>query len=99
MWWSKSAGPTVCTATWTFGEYAVNLHLYGLRDETLPIPVDVVVSLRNGQGGSMTEIASRRVDLAHEGEEVTVIRFRLDDRGALVPGSVNAVPVRLRSAG
>jgi len=81
------------------GEYTVNLHLYGLRGEVPPVPVDVVISLRDPVSGKLSEIAARKVVLTREGEEVTVLRFRLDRHGALLAGSLNQLPKSLRDTG
>ncbi len=78
------------------GPYTVNLHLYNLKGEALPIGVDVVVSVRDARSGKMSEIASRHVELTRQGEEMTVVRFRLDGHGRLIPRSVNALPKMLR---
>lgn len=81
------------------GEYVVNLHLFNSNGEALPIPVNVVVSIRNGQTGSLSEVAARRVELTRNGEEVTVLRFRLDDSGKVQSGSINQLPKPLRQTG
>jgi len=81
------------------GEYIVNLHLYAIKGEPLPIDVSVVISLRVAASGMLKEIASRQVALTREGEEVTVLRFRLDEHGALLAGSLNQLPKRLRETG
>ncbi|MFQ5565234.1 MAG: hypothetical protein ACE5EU_02625 [Paracoccaceae bacterium] len=81
------------------GEYVVNLHLYGAKGEPLPITVSVVISLRDPDTGRLSEIAAREVDLARQGEEITVLRFRLGENGVLLPGSLNRLPKPLRQTG
>jgi hypothetical protein len=81
------------------GEYAVNLHLYGTKGETLPITVTVMISLRNPDTGLLSEIAAREVSLVRQGEEITVLRFQLGENGALRPGSMNQLPKPLRQTG
>jgi hypothetical protein len=79
------------------GEYVVNVHLYSRRADAKTIPVKVTVQER--RPGSATELlADRDVQITRLGQEITVLRFRLDDRGVLVPGSVNDLPRPLRSA-
>ncbi len=80
------------------GDYTVNLHLYRNRSGTLPIGATVVISVKRKPEDRMREVASKRVMLAKVGQELTVMRFALDDRGSLVPGSVHAVPRGLRRA-
>ena len=79
------------------GEYTVNLHLYRNQTSTTAIPVKVAVSLRGDVDSSMRTIAIREVLLRRTGQEVTVVRFSLDENGALVAGSIHAVPKPLRS--
>jgi hypothetical protein len=79
------------------GEYIVNVHLYRDLSQQLPIPVTVVASVKPSVGESARQIVARTVELGREGEERTVFRFRLDERGALVPGSVHDLEVPLRA--
>jgi hypothetical protein len=79
------------------GEYVVNVHLYSKRVDAKSIPVKVTVQER--RPGAATELlADRDVRLTRLGQEITVVRFRLDDHGNLVPGSINDLPRPLRSA-
>lgn len=76
------------------GEYVVNLHLY--RGNTFPVPVRVQILNKRPSRPTAT-IAKRSVELAAVGQEITVARFTLDDKGALVPGSVHDLPTVLRA--
>jgi hypothetical protein len=77
------------------GEYTVNLHLY--RNELGgDIPVTVVASVKTAEQQASKQILASSVDLAREGQELTVFRFRLDGAGALVPGSVTNLQKPLR---
>lgn len=80
------------------GEYTVNLHLYRTPANLQPVPVTVVVSARAAHGGGTRQLASREVVLARQGQETTVVRFRLDDRAELVPGSLHCLARPLRAA-
>jgi len=77
------------------GEYVVNVMLYRSRDRI--IPVTVKVGLQNDHGG-VQQVLESHVDLQFEGQETTVFRFKLDDKGAFVPGSMNRIHKDLRSA-
>lgn len=79
------------------GEYVVNAMLYRSRDRSLPVPVSVRVSLQ-GENGSVQQVLQSNVALNTEGQETTVFRFKLDDQGGLVPGSMNRIHKDLRSA-
>jgi len=81
------------------GEYTVNLHLYRSRTTPLPIPVEVNIGIRKTNSESLVTVASNRVQLSHEGEELTVVRFRLSRLGRLVNGSMHALPRILRNVG
>lgn len=79
------------------GEYIVNLHCF--RCTVLPQKVNVEVgsskALTGGKGTMVLATAS--VELKSLGQERTAIRFRLDAKGDLVPGSINSVFKALRS--
>jgi len=79
------------------GEYTVNAHLYR-NHEAYKIPVTIVVSVKGGNNESAKQILTSKVELVREGEERTVLRFKLDDHGHLVRGSVHDLPKPLRSA-
>lgn len=79
------------------GEYTVNLHLYRNHATSMDVPVTVVVSVKTDPDARPRQILMTRLTLMRAGEERTVFRFRLDDRGRLVAGSVNSLPRPLRS--
>jgi hypothetical protein len=79
------------------GEYTVNLHLYRNRAGQPDIPVTVIVSTKPTSADPARQILMSKVELAREGQERTVFRFRLTETGNLVAGSVNSLPRPLRS--
>lgn len=79
------------------GEYTVNVHLYRNSARTYPIPATVVTSVKSSETESARQILASRVDLKNEGEEITVYRFKLDENGGLVAGSVHSLQRDLRS--
>jgi hypothetical protein len=79
------------------GEYVVNAMLYRSRDHKFPVPAHVKISLQNEKGG-VQQVLQSDIQLAFEGQETTVFRFRLDDKGVFVPGSMNRIHKDLRSA-
>ena len=46
----------------------------------------------------MRVIHREQVELAHSGQEVTVVRFTLDENSEVLPDSIHDLPRRLRSA-
>jgi hypothetical protein len=78
------------------GEYTVNLHLYRNAAQVSPIPVTVVASVKKTAQESARQLLATHLDLTREGQERTVFRFRIDDKGNLVPGSVTSLqrPIR-----
>ena len=79
------------------GEYTANVHLY--RNQSgARVPVTIVASVKASTQESARQILAAKVELRHEDEELTVFRFRLDAKGALVPGSVTSLPRPLREA-
>lgn len=79
------------------GDYTVNVHLYRDMSGQLPLSVNVSVSVKPTAQGSAKRILTSRVDLQHQGQEITAFRFSLDDKGGLVAGSVHDLPRALRS--
>jgi hypothetical protein len=79
------------------GEYTVNAHLYRSADGHYPVPVSAKVSVR-GPDGEVSNILRSTVQLDYVGQETTIFRFQLDDKGHLLPGSLSRVHKDLRSA-
>jgi len=79
------------------GEYTVNAHLYRNHD-LRNVPVTIVVSVKGGVNVAAKQILTTKLEMSREGEERTAFRFKLDERGRLVPGSVHDLPKPLRSA-
>lgn len=79
------------------GEYTVNLHLYRDFSLSLPLPVDIMVSVKADAQSSAKQILSTSVVLKKVGEELTAFRFELDKDGQLRPGSVHDLPKPLRT--
>jgi len=77
------------------GEWIFNLH--GFRLPNGPVMVHVEVALGRS-AEAMTLLVSTEI-LVKPGQEITVIRFRLDGEGNVIPGSENRVYRELRSAG
>lgn len=79
------------------GEYTINVHCY--RCPQLPQHVDVEVALKteDGDKSSMAVIATTSLDLVSNGQELTALRFRMDDKGGLLPDSIHSVFRPLRN--
>lgn len=67
------------------GEYTINLHLYNEFNDPLPVPVKVSVTGKDDIG----QIFSGDVLLTRRKEEVTVVRFSLDEDGDLIADSIH----------
>ncbi len=80
------------------GEYTVNLHLYRSKHRYLPIPAVVVVGIKADRDAALLPIATGNVELVRVGQEITVVRFSIDERGMLVPGSIHELQRELRAA-
>ena len=80
------------------GEYTVNLHLYAKDASDLSIPVEVAVGIKGTKEAWLDYIVRKKVHLVHPGEELTVVRFELDDEARLIHGSIHDLPRALRSA-
>ncbi len=79
------------------GEYTVNLHLFKNPSGVYPVPVTVVTSVKRDAKSSLRQILASKVKLTREGQELTVYRFTLDEKGQLKPGSVHSIQKPLRS--
>jgi hypothetical protein len=79
------------------GEYTANAHLYRTADGHYPVPVTSTVSVR-GPDGEINNILRSQVQLDYVGQETTIFRFQLDDKGHLLTGSLNRIHKDLRSA-
>jgi len=79
------------------GEYTVNVHLYRLAGGVLPVPVTIAVSVKHEAMASPRQVLATKLELRHEGEELTAFRFVLDEAGRVVSGSVHDLPKPLRS--
>jgi hypothetical protein len=80
------------------GEYVVNAMLFRSRDRKFPVGVQIKVSLQTQQG-QVRQVLQSDIELAFEGQETTVFRFRLDERGEFIADSVNRIHKALRAAG
>jgi hypothetical protein len=72
--------------------------LYRSRDRKYPVAAQIKVSLQNQQG-QVRQALQSNVELTHEGQETTVFRFLMDDKGEFVADSMNRIRKNLRSAG
>ena len=68
------------------------------EDEATNETESVLTTLQNQQGQVRQALASN-VELAFEGQETTVFRFRLDEKGELIADSMNRIHKNLRAAG
>ena len=80
------------------GEYAVNAMLFRSRDRKFPVGVQVKVSQQD-QKGQVRQVLQSNIELAFEGQETTVFRFRLDEKGDFIADSMNRIHKNLRAAG
>ena len=78
------------------GEYIINIHMFAMRD---PPPVDVIVVVKYGKCHTCRpmEIVTRTVRLESNGQEITAVRFTIED-GELVESKTNYIPIKIRSA-
>lgn len=81
------------------GEYICNVHWFGNAAKVSRVPVEMIITYRtddtNAKGSSHKMIHSK-VELFHQGEELTVARWTLDKDRNIVAGSINSVQHPLR---
>lgn len=78
------------------GHYIINVHCYQCAPDGLPMLVHVELSIKVTDD-KITPLASTVVELRHNKEELTAIRFNLTGDGKIVPGSMNHVFKSIRS--
>lgn len=79
------------------GEYVINAMLYRTRDNKLPVAVTMAVTVRPPKGDPYI-LQTVKANLVFGGQEITLLRFTLDDKGGLIGPSINHLPKMLRSA-
>jgi hypothetical protein len=80
------------------GEYIVNLHMYRGIGVTYPVTVKIVASVKADASAPARQLVATTIELRRENQELTALRFRLDSKGQLQPGSVNSLFKELRVA-
>ncbi len=81
------------------GEHIANVHLYRFDVASRgPVEARMVVTVVDPETGSRSQIIDAPFTLDRVGEERTIVRFTLDNRGTLEPGSLNARPAVLRGS-
>jgi hypothetical protein len=80
------------------GEYVVNVHMYRGVGVAYPVDVKLVATAKGDPQRDAQELATTTVQLRHENDQVTAFRFKLDDDGRLVAGSLNTLYKDLRTA-
>lgn len=76
------------------GEWCINVHGFSIDH-----PVKVYVEVALGRSAAGMRLIFKGTVTIHPKQEITVFRFRLDDDGRVIPGSVNHVYRPLREAG
>jgi hypothetical protein len=82
------------------GEYIVNLHYY--RVDLMkpdPVTVHVIVSIKKDANNKAIPLFSKHITLTYAGEEVTVIRFSIDENKNVIPDSITDRPIIIRKQG
>jgi len=75
------------------GEYVFNLQAYG---GLFPTPVDYVIQMRDMETGETKTVFERHdFSLGKKGDELTLIRFRIDENGKYVPGSESTLQKKI----
>jgi hypothetical protein len=80
------------------GEYIVNVHMYRGIGVKYPVEVKIVASVKATPDDMARQIVATTVNLRRENDQITAFRFRLDEKGQLVAGSINSLFKELRVA-
>lgn len=79
------------------GEYTVNVHLYTNKQKSYPVEAEVYIGIKKLVTAGITRISYKKVNLMEIGQETTVLRFKLDDDGDLIFGSLHDLQKPLRT--
>src|SRR4029453_2964707 len=80
------------------GEYIVNVHMYRGIGVAYPVAVKIVASVKGTPDHMAAPLGPTTVNLGRENDQITAFRFRLDEHGQLVAGSINSLFKELRVA-
>jgi len=79
------------------GEYIANVHFYRFDAPSFgPLRARMVVTVVDPDTNDRRQLLQRDVVLSEEGQELTMLRFGLTAKGALVPGSVGNSQLSIR---
>lgn len=92
---STNTEMTVCKRP-VSGEWITGIMLYDNYDHQVPVWVDVTV--QEIKHGKSMIILNKRFYLDHKGQYLTTWRWTFDDKGNILPGSVNNIPMNLYNA-
>jgi len=83
------------------GEYIINAHLYNLNFNKLPVTALVKIRIEMGELTSATTTIVRsfekKLTFTADGQELTALRFEIDDNGMLIPLSINEEFIGIRN--
>ena len=83
------------------GEYVINAHLYRSNWRTPPpVKVETAISIKKAKPDGTTFVAPilfTTANLDHQGQEITLVRFTLNEDGTLVKNSVHSLFKQLRT--
>jgi len=84
------------------GEWIFNIHWFSNAAGKAQVSVDVIITITKDDSSKSKErpqqIVATKLVLTRVGEEQTVIRFKLDDKGDIIPNSMTSLFVPIRSA-
>lgn len=80
------------------GEYTINVHCY--RCYQVPLEVKTQVEINTGDPGksAIVSLGNWTTKMVTNGQERTVVRFKLNEDGTIAPGSMQSTYKPLRSA-
>jgi len=85
------------------GEWAFNIHWFGNAGNHPTVEVTAIITITYDDGAESkekpTQIVQTKLNLVKIGQELTIVRFRLNADGTLDPDSLNHLYVPIRSVG
>ena len=81
------------------GEYVCNVHWYSNSANAKTVPVKLIVTINSDENSkSLSQPIVTEAVLRKQGEELTLLRWSIDNDRKLIPGSLNSAFKELRKA-
>ncbi len=92
---SRNYELVVCPKIIPNQEYIVNVMLYDINGIPTGVPVKAKIRISETRNGINKTLLRKSTIFTYQGQETTMVRFKIRKRGGIVPGSINTLFKRL----